>query len=324
MRIGLIARSDNSGLGVQTRALYHLLKPSRVLLIDSTPFNGREQHHDWYDTAAISYGFPTEEQVRDFLKDLDVAISCEIFYCPNLPAIAREMGVKTVLQPNAELNDYFQLPNLPKPDAFFLPSPWLESETKRLGVPTYLCPPPVDLQIPYRDMPKKQGHLKVLHMAGRIAAYDRNGTRLVKRLPNIKGVKIDIHNQEDHDVPDVGLIYDRGYHILLIPRRYGGLCIPMYEGLSIGMPVIMPDISPNNQVLPKEWLMRPAVGQHVKTKRLIRTHKVTPNELIATLEKWRDMNSTEYFIERVKAIETYNQYTSGWEKWMEYLKKVVG
>ena len=36
MRLGIIARSDNTGLGNQTRELVNMLNPDKILLIDST------------------------------------------------------------------------------------------------------------------------------------------------------------------------------------------------------------------------------------------------------------------------------------------------
>jgi glycosyltransferase involved in cell wall biosynthesis len=42
--------------------------------------------------------------------------------------------------------------------------------------------------------------------------------------------------------------------VMVMPRRYGGLCMPVNEALGAGMPIIMPAISPNKDWLPKEWL----------------------------------------------------------------------
>ena len=39
MRLVIIARSDNTGLGNQTRELVNMLNPTKIMLIDSTPFN---------------------------------------------------------------------------------------------------------------------------------------------------------------------------------------------------------------------------------------------------------------------------------------------
>ena len=47
MKLGIIARSDNSGLGNQTRELVHMLNPDKVLLIDFSEFKKKEQHTEW-------------------------------------------------------------------------------------------------------------------------------------------------------------------------------------------------------------------------------------------------------------------------------------
>ena len=36
MRLGIIARSDNTGLGNQTRELVNMLNPNKILLINSS------------------------------------------------------------------------------------------------------------------------------------------------------------------------------------------------------------------------------------------------------------------------------------------------
>ena len=47
MRLGIIARSDNTGLGNQTRELVDMLKPDKILLINSSFFNQNRQHPEW-------------------------------------------------------------------------------------------------------------------------------------------------------------------------------------------------------------------------------------------------------------------------------------
>ncbi len=46
MRLGIIVRCDNTGLGNQTRELVKILKPRKVLIIDSTKFNKNKQHFE--------------------------------------------------------------------------------------------------------------------------------------------------------------------------------------------------------------------------------------------------------------------------------------
>ena len=322
MRIALIARMDRSGLANQTKALYDLLMPSKTIVIDSTPFNHREQDTTLYPDGIINKGFITDEQARDYLKDVDVLISCEVFYNNNLPKIAREMGVKTILQPNAELNQFFVWHNLPKPDAFFLPSRYYEKETLRLRVRTFYCPPPITINPKYKNIDKQPGQLNVLHVAGRIAAKDRNGTEIVKKI-NLPGVNIHIHNQSVSDLKNVEDIYKGDYHVVLMPRRYGGLCLPMLESLSYGLPVIMPNIDPNDKVLPLEWLTVAQLNGYIRTKRVIDYYLPVQADIERKLIYFRDMDNRDYQEHRLKAKNIYKEYKSGWPKWKEYIDKVV-
>lgn len=321
IKIGLIVRCDSSGLGYQTKALHALLKPYRTLVIDSTPFNGRQQHFEWYPDGIVNEGFIDDGVLRDFLDGIDVLVSCEVFYNFNTPKIAREKGVKTVLQPNAELNDYFRTRTLVKPDAFFLPSLWLERETRRLRVPTYYCPPPIDIDSKSQPRHKPKGELRVLHMQGRPAAGDRNGTQLVQRLPDIPGVHLDIHNQVLNDVEDQATLY-HGYDVVLIPRRYGGLCLPMLEALSLHMPVFMPNIEPNNRILPKHWLLPAMPGSIVRTKLRVMAYNTRIDGMKIKLEQFRDMDMSDFALEQKRADDIYQKHVNNLNLWITYLGEV--
>lgn len=323
IRVGLIARMDKSGLGFQTKMLYDMLKPTKTLVIDSTPFNGREQHPVWYPDGIILSGFPDNRQFVRHLRDIDVLISCEIFYNHDIPRLCRARGIKTILQPNAELNDHF-VRRIPKPDAFFMPSPWMEQETRGLGIRTYLVQPPVVAPRKEVDITKNRGELKVLHFGGRRAAHDRNGTDIVRKLTPIEGVEVFIHDQGETEIEDQRDLYEQGYHIVLIPRRYGGLCLPMLESFSYGLPVIMPNIEPNRQELPEEWLTQASPGINVRTKARVQTFNPDPQSIVWMLEKFRDMKQKEYNTEREKATQLYEKHLAQLGNWFTYIEEVVG
>ena len=122
MRLGIIARSDNTGLGNQTRELVNMLSPDKILLIDSTPFNNNKQHPEWYDQYSCikTQGFPTVQQIKMFLGDVDVVLSCETFYDQNFIRFANRRGVKTILQYNYELFGHLANPELPLPNLLHL------------------------------------------------------------------------------------------------------------------------------------------------------------------------------------------------------------
>ena len=96
MRLGIIARSDNTGLGNQTRELVNMLKPDKIMLINSSFFNQNKQHPEWYagyDCITTDRGFPRSGEIKRFLQTLDVVISCETFYSPQFTDLARLAGI---------------------------------------------------------------------------------------------------------------------------------------------------------------------------------------------------------------------------------------
>ena len=67
MRLGIVARSDNTGLGNQTRELVNMLNPDKIMLINSSFFNQNEQHPEWYlgyDCITTDRGFPRQGEIK--------------------------------------------------------------------------------------------------------------------------------------------------------------------------------------------------------------------------------------------------------------------
>src|ERR1700730_17885688 len=107
MRLGLIARADNTGLGVQCFEFAQHMHPDKVLVVDYElmspyPYN-KKCHPERYPDSTIIQGNPTPDEYTEFLKDLDVVFTCETSYGTYLYTIARELGVRTILQPNYEM-----------------------------------------------------------------------------------------------------------------------------------------------------------------------------------------------------------------------------
>jgi hypothetical protein len=314
MRIGLIARSDNSGLGNQTRELAYMLNPNKILLINSSTFNENEQHPEWYKNYSVqeNLGFIGDKVALDFLKDLDVVISCEIFYNKNFPNLARESGVKTILQYNYEFLDHLQHRRLPFPDMLLSPSSWhLEDVVNKFGsfCKTIHLPPPTDHN---KFKNAREANLKtnkkLLHIAGKVAVMDRNGTDTVIEMmkhskedfileirsqqklsysindDRIKIIFDDIKNQED--------LYS-GYDAMVLPRRYAGLCLPMNEALLSGLPVFMTDISPNNDVLPSDWLVESYRIGELMTRAMLDVYSADPAQLAAKIDMYMSGDQAE-------------------------------
>lgn len=276
IRLGLIARADDRGLGIQTWEMYRHLVPTKTLVVDCPSQNPLPLRLERYPDARVVTEL-NNANIREFLKGLDLVITCETPYNYDLFLQARARGVRTILQYNWEFLDYLKEPNLPAPDLFMSPSSWHYPEFPYFNK--------VHLPVPVATDRFEAGEPSVafnfLHTVGRPAIHDRNGTSdLLSALHHVtQEVNVSIFCQK-HDyiaeleaqigkdrypdnvyvsVTSGGLenywdVY-AGQHVLVLPRRYGGLSLPANEALAASMPVIMPDIEPNNDWLPDEWLV---------------------------------------------------------------------
>lgn len=281
MRVTVIARSDLTGLGIQSRNWVRLLEPHKIVVIDSTPFNHNEQHFEWYEgyTCSVVNGFIQDAQIDQILDDTDVLLTFEIPYNYNLFKVAKDRGIKTILQNNWEFTDYLQRQYLPLPDALVNHSYWnLDYQKKIWPDITEYCPTPLfieDYTSIYRQNFARGGKRRFLHVAGRKTHLDRNGTQdlldAVKLIPAdvrfelvIKAQNADINiigyadpriTIDRRSPVDEKELY-RDFDAMILPRRYGGASLPMNEALTAGLPVIMTDIDPNNKILPACWLVQ--------------------------------------------------------------------
>ena len=305
MRLGLIARMDKTGLGYQTKAFYDHLKPHKTMVLDISASNGNvEQHRGWYQDAYFIQGFPTKDQIQRFLMDLDIVFTCETPYNYELYTIAKAMGVKTVNQYNPEFFDYFKY-NYPTPDLLIAPSMWLFQEVdnwcKQNKVKHKYIHLPVDRDV-FKYRPRTSP--RTMHIAGKPAAHDRNGTwEYMHSVPN--GIVVtqseDLAKQirQRYRMCNVftGIANPQNMYefadVLVLPRKYGGNCLPMNEALSCGMPVIMPDISPNNQFLPKEWLVPAQITGSFIPRVKVDLYTCNPQDLKAKIDEIRTWNMLE-------------------------------
>ena len=85
LKIGIVARADNTGLGNQTRELVRMLNPHKILLINSYYFNRNTQNKDWYkDYNCIeTEGFASNEEVAEFLRRIPEAANNDVLIIAN-------------------------------------------------------------------------------------------------------------------------------------------------------------------------------------------------------------------------------------------------
>jgi glycosyltransferase involved in cell wall biosynthesis len=303
-----------------------MLKPNKIMLIDSTSFNGNKQNPEWYAGYNIKTinGFASAEEVSDFLKDLDVVLSCEIFYNNVFVNIAKAFGVKTVLQYNYEFLDYLNQPTWTLPDALLSPSSWyFEDVVRKFGDKTkvVLLPPPSATEAfrKARETNLKQKHGRILHIAGKAAIKDRNGTEtVIEMMKHLKSdVVLDIRTQVEIDLPitdkRINIITDNtenhsdmyvGYDAMILPRRYAGLCLPMNEALISALPVFMTNISPNNDLLPPEWLVESTKISRLMTRTMLNVYEGDAKRLASLVDNYLESDTLQ---EKQKAFDIGNK-----------------
>jgi glycosyltransferase involved in cell wall biosynthesis len=289
-KLGLMVRGDYGGISIQSRRLANFLKPERILYIDSRSFSkNKEQHPEWYDgfNGYKVDGFPTNREVIKFMQGLTHFLCIENPHNFLFFSLGKQKGIKTFCQTNYEFADNIRDPSLPLPDKFLMPSYWKLDEMKERFDAEYL-PPPINPEefSTARDINLNRKGNRFLHIVGTLAAEDRNGTLdLLKALKHTQSsFELIIRSQhplppeymtDDHRVkyiientPETQDMY-KDFDALILPRRYGGLSLPVQEALISGLPVLMPDISPNNQLLPKEWLFKARKKSELFTRMII-------------------------------------------------------
>lgn len=313
-RIGFIVFANNSGLGAQTRRLAQILKPDKVLIVDSSYFSdNKEQHFEWYKDfpSIISKGFPSNDDVLSFLDGLDVVFTCENPFNFNLVYWAHQRGIKVYCQVNYEFCENLSKPYLPVPDKFLMPSYWkIEDMQLRYGDKVSYLPPIMDIKEfeevrahnLYRD-----GKKRFLHIAGTVAHLDRNGTLdLLAAVKLCKGdfelvVKTQHPLEMEYQVDDPRVTYEltntktnaelyENFDALILPRRYGGLSLTTNEALMCGLPVIMTDISPNRELLPASWLVPSRRKEFFMSRSLISVYEADQEKLAERID---------YFVENL-------------------------
>lgn len=323
MNLGLIARADNSGLGVQSWEFHRHMNPAKTMVIDVSreatgdTVRGCSKDTDLSrypaDSIVVDGWVPSRAQVDEFLDGLDVVFTMETPYYHKLYDLACERGIKTVLQYNWEFLDAAYQPTL-----LAAPTTWHYDDVHARKM---LLPVPIATdRFPYREM--NTPARRFLHVAGRPATLDRNGTMdLLRALRFVHAdIELTIATQLDGGFsaniaqarldgwlpPNVTVrradtrewdyweIYRR-HDVLVLPRRYGGLCLPAQEAIGAGMPVIMPAISPNIDWLPPEWLVPAARVETFRAKRKIDVYSANLHHLAERIELFADSAS---FMER--------------------------
>lgn len=345
-RVGMLVFANDGGLGAQTRRLCHMIKPYRILAIDSTNFSkNKKQHWEWYDgfNGYKTKGFPTLKEIRVFLDGLTHVLCCENPLNFGLISEAERRGIKTFIQSNYEFCDNLANPAYPVPTKFLMPSTWMLEQMKLRFGPDRVeyLPPPIDFnefkEVRNRNLMRSPDQVNLLHVVGTIAAHDRNGTLdLIKALPYCKSDFI-LTIKSQHQIPDeyytqdsrvrykIGSepsaenLYD-GFDALILPRRYGGLCLPMWEAMASGLVIAMTDISPNNSYIPERYLAKAHKVDQFMARTMIDLYESDVYDLAAVVDRIAEeknidiskMDAVELAHNTVSSTHLANKYEKLW------------
>ena len=351
MKLSLLAFSTNTGLGIQTLEFYNHMKPHKVLVSDLSRFNKVETHHERYFQPRITNGIPTNEDMEWLTDDVDVVFICETPLNYHLYRAAKQKKVAVVQQYNYEFLDYFRKPNETPPTVLAAPSTWNTNIVDRLGIaPVMDWPVPVNRKlVPFREIKECK---TFVHLIGRPAVHDRNGTlsflkaaielgdqfkyKIFLQPPTdekakeyFEPVRAKLEEAKQHvsieiieNTPNYQDIYASG-DVMVIPRRYGGLCLPAQEALSAGIPVIMTDLPPNNSLLPREWLGAAKQVSAFTAHTAIPIHEIEHNELVGTMRQFEDNEFMRVANEKANEIAESLSWKTLASKYEEWLKESI-
>lgn len=250
----MIARCNDRGLGTMTWEFHRHMQPAKTLVVVRDPPDvidrGRFPCAQWAKETAP--GRLPDEALRWLLDGIDVLYTAETPYDFRLLEMARSAGVATAVHGMWEFLAWRRDPDLPRPDLFLAPSPWHLGEWPE---PTTLLPVPIALDRfaqPAGDWPAEP---VVVHAAGAAARADRNGTvSFLRALPMVHSpMRVVVRTQDRLRVamprrsyvrvsvkPAVGEYWQvhAGADAAVLPRRYGGLSLPLQEATGAGLPIV--------------------------------------------------------------------------------------
>ena len=207
-----------------------------------------------------------------FVDGLDVIYTAETSYDHRLYVYARNSGAAVVLHVNPELFWRTEL----AADVLWNPTHWRQ---KHLPERAEVVPMPVALDVlRYRPRTKIE---TLFHSAGE-AMLDRNGTQIVYEAVRNMRTRVRLIVRGGPPPPSkllgkatiewLPLVDDYADAIpdetdlLVMPRRYGGLCMPLQEAAARGIPAVMSNVSPQNVWLGPDLLVNAEIHQRVTMK----------------------------------------------------------
>jgi glycosyltransferase involved in cell wall biosynthesis len=341
--LGMVVRCDQGGLGNQTYSLWKHLKPDVTLLLNLPGHKGRGKGDPGKYSASWTNVWPWRDDVipRRMIEDLgravDTILTVETLYSGTQGFYgARESGARTVLVANPELFSSYPA------DVTVVPTPWELSRMPKVK----LLPHPTE-EPPATLVRQRHVCQTFLHVAAP-AMLDRNGTAIVMAaLKHVKAeCQLEVHapfmappweaggttevstsvvgkvhvRWDPRPKRDYWSVYDVEADVMLLPRRYGGLCLPVQEAAACGMPAVMTDLRP--QDLWPTWRVPARLkGKHAMKGGVFDVHDVNPVHLASMMN---DLVTGEVDVEAMSDAATVWAKSISWSKLLDEWRAVCG
>lgn len=326
-RLGIIGRADCGGLGTQSFEAIRHLNPDKVLILDMGMRGRGSMVYQISGSTVLSLRQFTPRAMQQFLQGLDVVLGFETVYSAELCLMAKSQGIRVVIQVNPEL---YRPHEYPYADVI-LPTTWERDRIPHAPI----LPVPINRSVlPFRQ----RTEARVFYHPIAPAMLDRSGTDLViDALPYIRekveiifrgtvprglsapsNVKVWILPNENRPYYD---LYPSHADVLLQPRRYGGLNLPMQEAASLGMPVLGIGIPPMSE-LPHAFNVPPIRATMQSMKGGVFPVYTTLPQSIASRIDWLAQNPTEVAQASLRANEWAE--TLNWSHWASRYREFLG
>lgn len=303
--LGMIVRSDQGGIGAQSYELWRRLQPTQTLVVHLGPNQSRGASNyerfcaNWTETRVTQTDVIPAGELRRWVRRSDRVLTIENMYSGDRGfRVARDAGVTTILVANPELYAGWSA------DRIAVPTPW---ELGRM--------PPLATVIPHPQkrhplIPRQQIRKFVHHWAP--AMSDRNGTQVVMDALSCVRNDCEVHihapgrpsplrtdrvgrcrvtwNSKFLDDPWGGAAADAD--CLVLPRRYGGQCLPAMEAAARSMLLLMSDVAPQAYwpLVP----LSPAGSNYVAMKGgQFPVYEFDPKDLARRMDQLIETDSTE-------------------------------
>jgi glycosyltransferase involved in cell wall biosynthesis len=295
-KLAIICRVDNGGLGTLSKYFVKHLKPDKIMSVIS----GLKAFPDRFPSAMIVNNPPSDAECSEFLKDIDILLAWETPYNWNIFRMAKQKGIKTIMFIDYE---WLAEPIPFMPDLLVNPSNWY---MENLPSNSVHIPCPVDREVhPFKLREKA---LTFLHIVGHGGSHGRNGTaEFLQAIPLVKSsCKFIIHSQVKIDtINDSRIEWRIGNYmdescmfqdadVLVYPRKFAGLSLPLNEAMSHGLAIIMSDMNPQNQFLPKDLLIPVSETATIKICREIELGSISPQAIADKIDMIAGKDITEY------------------------------